>query len=421
MTEREKLLDYLRQLRTPYTKLCRLRFLNADGTTAFAVDNNKRNARAGAFLEDDGVLTAHLQNGSRRTADVTLKNVDGAFDYNLNNLWFGTEIALDMGLVLSDGTEYYRQMGIFLPDEPQERIEPGNRTITYHLTDKWANLDGTMYGTLEGTYEVPLGTNIFAPIVSLLAEDRGNGVPVDRMTPVFTEYYNDKTQDLPDGSTVSMVLSPYTLTIDSESGNIAEVVLGLAKMVNAWAGYDSTGALRLDASQDDIDDAVKPILWSFSQDEAELLGMTYAAHPSQVFNDYIVVGEQLDDYTQPAGRAQNHDAASDTNIERIGRKTVRESRSDYATSRQCMDYAAWKLKRSTVLQKSVSISCKQMFHLDENALVEIVRTDKPGSPTERHLIQGFSIPLSGDKQMTIDCTSVADYPEATLQEWPLTT
>lgn len=417
MTEREKLLDYLAMLRKPFTKICRLRFLNADGTVAFAVDNNPKNKLSGAFLSDEGSLTVNLQNGQRRTATVKLENVDGKFDYNLNNLWFGREVALDMGLILSDGTEYYRQMGIFLLNTPEEGINPDDRSITYNLTDKWSNLDGTLYGNLEGTYIVPISTNIFTPIVSLLAEDKGNGVPVDRITPIFTEYYNDKTQELPDGTVVSVVLSPYTLTVDSDSGTIADVVLGLAAMLNAWVGYDNTGALRVEPSQDDINDADKPILWTFTQNEAQLLGLTYTAKNTEVYNDYIVVGEQIDGNVQPAGRAQNLDPTSDTNINLIGRKTVRESKSDYATATQCRDYAAWKLKRSTVLQKSVSISCTQMFHLEENALVEVVRGDKKGSPTERHLIQGFTIPIAGDQPMTIECTSVADFPDVTLQKW----
>lgn len=420
MTEQEKLHDYLKLLRTPFQKLCRLRFLNADGTVAFAVDNNAKNRFSGAFLADEGELSVNLQNGQRRSASVTLCNVDSDFDYNVNTLWFGTEVALDMGMVLSDGAEYYRQMGVFLLDEPTEKIEPGNRTVTYHLVDKWSNLDGTMFGNLEGTYIVPIGTNIFTPITELLMQDKGNGVILDRVKPVFTNYYNGKTQTLPSGQTASMTESAYTLTIDSENGTIAEVVLGLAGMVNAWVGYDNTGALRVDPSQDDISDENKPVLWSFSMNEAQLLSMDYASHPKDVYNDYIVTGEMLDTNIQPAGRAQNLDASSDTNIYRIGRKTVRESKSGYATSTQCVDYAAWKLKRATVLQKSVSVSCTQMFHLEENSLIEIIRTDKPGSPTERHLIQGFTIPLSGDQPMTIQCTSVSDYPKVTMQTWPLT-
>lgn len=413
MTEEQKYLDYLNMLKRPFTKLCRLRFLNPDGSTAFAVDNNAHNRHSGAFV-DEGSISVNLQNGQRRTAEVKLLNLDAAFDYNVNNLWFGTEIAIDEGLVLSDGSDYYIQQGVFLIETPVESVEPNNRSITYNLVDKWANLDGTLFGNLEGTYECAVNTNIFQPISALLAEDRGNGYPLDRVKPIFTEYYNDKTQELPDGSTVSMVLTPYTLTVDGENGTKADVILGFGEMLNAWVGYDSAGALRLDPSQDDISDKDKPVLFQFSQEETQLLGMTYTIKNTEVYNDYIVIGEMMDDYSQPKGRAENFDGASDTNIKLIGRKTVRYSAAGYATDTQCRDLAVWKLKRATVLQKAVSISCTQIMHISENSLVSIVRTDKEGSPVEKHLIQGFTRPLSYNGAMTINCISVNDGIDITV-------
>lgn len=130
------------------------------------------------------------------------------------------------------------------------------------------------------------------------------------------------------------------------------------------------------------------------------------------------LSENLAVYAQAAGRAQNLDPASDTNVYIIGRKTYRETASGYYTQTQCKDLAEWKLKRTAVLQKAVSISCTQMFHIVENNLIELTRTDKPGSPTERHLIQGFTRPLTSTGEMTISAVSVADFPIATITGWP---
>lgn len=401
---------YLDALRYPFIKLCRLRFLNPDGSTAFALDNNPTGRRAGAFLSE-GNIKVNLQNGQRRTATVTLSNVDGDFDYAINHLWFGQEIALDEGMILPNGAEFYIQQGIFLLDTPRETFQPGDRTITYDLSDKWANLDGTLYGNLEGAHEVSVGTNIFEPITELLEEDRGNGYPVDRVKPIYTDYYNGKSQTLPDGTQAAMTNAPYTLRVDGDGGTLADIVLGLTGMVNAWVGYDRTGALRVDPSQDDILDTDKPLAWRFSTDDVLFLGATYTIKNTEVYNDYIVVGEMLDDNHQPYGRAQNTDPRSDTNIATIGRKTIRESAAGFATDTMCQDLAVWKLKRSSAMQKAVSISCGQMFHLSENELVEIVRTDKEGSPAERHLVMGFSRPLTGTGTMTIDAVSVNDIIE----------
>lgn len=398
---------YLESLRKPFQKLVRLRFLNPDGSVAFALDNDPLNARAGTFLSN-GELHCNLQNGQRRTASVTLSNVDQRFDYNINSLWFGQEVALDEGMVLPNGQEIYFQQGIFLLETPKDELRPAERTITYNLVDKWANLDGTLYGNLEGTYEVEEGTNIFQPITSLLSEDRGNGQKVDNITPIYTDYYNGKTQTMPDGTTVAMTNTPYTLRIDSESGTIAEIILGLMEMLNTWVGYDNTGALRVDPSQDDLLDTAKPVAWQFKLEDFSFLGATYTIKNTEVYNDYIVVGEQLDDYKQPYGRATNTNPQSDTNVQTIGRKTFREQRAGFATNTQCQDLANWMLKRSSILQKSISISCSQILHINENELIEIVRTDKPGSPVERHLVMGFSRPLNGTEQMTIDAVSVND-------------
>lgn len=417
MTNAEKNLAYMQALRRPFMKLCRLRFLNPDGSTAFSLDNNPGNVRSGAFIAD-GTISVNLQNGQRRNATVTISNVDGAFDYNINKIWFGQEIVLDEGLILPNGEDFYIQQGVFLIENPTETIEPGNRTVTYPLVDKWAMLDGTLFGNLEGTYEVKVGTNIFTPIAAILGLPRGNGYPVDRVPPVFTEYYNGKTQKLPDGSDAALTDAPYTLRVEGDGGTYADVVLGLAAMVNAWVGYDNTGALRLDASQDDILDTDKPILWQFSMNEAQILGQSYMMKNTEVYNDYIVLGELLDDNSQPAGRATNYDPMSDTNVYAIGKKTYRESQAGYGTDQMCQDLAVWKLKRATVLQKAVTISCSQMYHLDVNNLVTIIRTDKPGSPVERHLIQGFSRPLASTGSMTISCVSVNDFPEATVTGWP---
>lgn len=414
--------EYLKQLRKPFVKLCRLRFLNPDGTIAFTLDNQERKKNPNQNIHDscafvsEGEITANLQNGIRRTAEVTIVNIDDAYSYNVNNLWFGTTIAIDEGLILDDGSEYYIPQGVFLITEPAEVYQSNNKTVTLHLVDKWAMLDGTLYGNLDATYEVsPDDTNnIFTPIQALLNEDKGNGYKVDSVKPIFTEYYNGKTQTLPDGTSVPLLKPPYTMTIDADGGTLAEVILGLCGMVNALVGYDASGALRVDASQDDIDDQTKPVIWDFSMDnDVSLLGLSYTNNNNEVINDYIVVGEQMDDNSQPSGRAQNLDGKSDTNINIIGRKLYRETASGYATDLQCKDKAVWELKRASVLQKSVSISCSQIMHIDVNKLVTIKRTDKVGSPVERHLVQGFTRTLAGNAEMTISAISVADYPNIT--------
>lgn len=407
----EQYQEYLEALKGDFTKLAKLEFLNPDGSIAFTLDNNPYTSGSEAFLQE-GTLSCNLQNGKRRQATVKLANIDGKFDYAVNNLWFGQQVRLQEGLILPDGTEYYIPQGVFELQTPKESIKPGQKTITYTLVDKWANLDGTLLGNLEDVYMVNAGTNIFSAMASILKlgrYDAGNNsaYPIDSVTPLFTTYYNDKTQLLTDGTTVSMLEAPYDF-ISEASGTYADVLLGLAEMLAAWIGYNQNGRLVVTPSQEDVNDADKPILWDFSMDEKQLLGIDYTHKNTEVFNDIIVVGATNDNNTTARGRAQDTDPKSETCISRVGLKTKRIEMSNYYSNSICQSYADWMLKRYSVLQKSVTITSTQMFHIAENNLITVRRKDKEGSPAEKHLIQGFSRPIGQTGNMTIDAVSVKD-------------
>lgn len=409
--------QYINSVGKPFVKLARLDFLNPNGSVLYTLDNNPLNSKSGAFIQS-GELTVNLQNGMRRTATVTLSNLDGEFDYNVNKLWFGQQVRLWEGMILPSGADFYISQGVFYVKDPNEVFEPGLKQTTLNLVDKWAYLDGTLFGNLDGTYEVPLNSNIFNAIQSVLDLDRGNGQKVDSSPPVFTNYYNGKTTTLPDGTTVPLTNTPYTYRCDGEEGTYADIILEMNTMLAGWIGYDANGQLRLDPSQDDILDTTKPVQWQFSPNNSTFLGATYTVKNSEVYNDIIIIGESLSKYGQTAGRATNYDPKSDTNVNIIGLKTKRYQQSGYYTQDICESLAAFKLKRESVLKKSVSIKCSQMFHLQENNLVTIERTDKYGNPIERHLITGYTRPIAQNGEMVLNCTSANDYPVATITTAP---
>lgn len=409
--------SYLQTVKNQFVKIAKLDYLQPDGSVAFTLDNNPGNRRSGAFIQD-GSLTVNLQNGKRRVANVRLSNIDNEYEYSVNKLWFGQQIRLSEGLILPNGQDFYIPQGVFYVANPEETFMPGEKTVSLNLQDKWSYLDGTLFGRLDGIYEVPLNRPIFTAIRTLLEQPRGNGYPVDNMEPVFTDYYRNQTTTLPNGEVVSDLLMPYTYRCDSENGTYAEIILEMNNVLAGWIGYDQTGRLRIDPSQDDITDYNKPIAWAFSPEERQFLGATYTVKNTDVFNDIIITGESLSEYGNIAGRACNYDPSSDTNINLIGKKTYRESAAGYATRKQCEDLAVFKLKRQTILQKSVTIESTQLFHIQENQLVTIVRPDKPGSPVERHLINGFSRPIAQTGKMTIQATSVQDFPVATIMPLP---
>ncbi len=416
--------QYLFALQKSFQKRSRIEFLQPDGSVAFALDNRfKRgyNTRydTRAFIQD-GNLSVNLKNGQRRNASITLSNLDGAFDYAVNRLWFGQQIRLSMGLVLPDGTDFYLPQGVFYILNPQNIFNPNGRTASFELSDKWCYLDGTLFGTLDAALVISKNRyddNIFKAIASILKFSRFDlditetdaARIVDAVNPVFPSFYNGKTYTTSNGITVPMTAFPYDVTVDSENGTLADAILEMNTFIAGLIGYDPTGTLRIEPSQDDISDADKPVLWAFSPENPTFLGLSESVKNTEIYNDIIVIGEGAED-SSVWGRASNFDPRSDTNINMIGRKTYKEKNAEFWNPIQCEDIAKYFLKTKTVLQKAISIRSSQMFHLMENRLISVKRTDKKGSPIERHIIQSFSLPIGETGEMTINATSVNDFP-----------
>jgi len=431
---------YLSALRSPFKKLAKLEFLQPDNSVAFTLDNNYKRGYTSrydsrAFVQA-GSLSVSLQNGIRRKATVTLSNLDGAFDYSVNKIWFGKRVRLSMGMILPNGQEFYLPQGVFYITNPQKEVSGNLRQMTYSLVDKWAYLDGSLFGKLPFSFEVASGSNIFSSMRSVLKLSTKNlksatNDPfemVDSTEPVFTSYYDSLpsysyTYTTSSGNEVTRTVKPTQTpfqTIVEAGKNLSDIILDLNKGIVGIVGYDPTGAFRVEPSQDDILDVDKPILWNFTPENSELLGYVEVCKDTDVYNDIIIAGEGLND--EPVyGRATNYDPRSDTNVNLIGLKTHFERRADYNNAQQCIDYASWVLKRKTILQKSISIRSSQMFHLMENRLVSIKRTDKEGSPTEKHLIQSFTLPIGETGEMSINACSVNDYQIATTTSSDITT
>lgn len=424
---------YLNALKYPFKKLTRLEFLQPDDSVAFSLDNNFKRGYASqrdsrAFIQS-GNLNVSLQNGMRRKASVTLSNIDNAFSYSINNLWYGKRVRLSMGMVLPDGSDFYLPQGVFYLSNPSENITPSQNVITYSLVDKWAYLDGSLFGILPSSFKVESGSHVFYAIKNALAlsmYDLQNVTSdplkmIDSTTPVFPSYYNTQpstsyTYTNTFGQKVTKTVRAYETAFETLvpiGGKLSELILKLNSTIVGLIGYDPTGALRIEPSQEDIDDSEKPVLWSFSRNDFHLTTQKNTIKNTEVYNDIIVKGSGMQD-EDVFGRATNYDLNSDTNVNLIGLKTKVEDKAEYWKAEQCISYAKWFLKRKTALQKSISIQCTQMFHLLENRLIEIERSDKTGSPKEKHIIQSLSIPLAESGEMTIGAVSVNDFSDLTV-------
>lgn len=429
----ERYLRYLDALLNPFQKLTKLEFLQPDNSVAFFLSNANGYRRGynpkyqSSALVQQGTLSVSFQNGARRKASITLSDIDNAFEYNVNNIWFGQKIRLSMGLVLPDGTDFYLPQMVGLIKNPQSVLSENQKTVTFPLVDKWANLDGSLFGKLTDTYTAKQSTAEYAVYMAIanllktsiydhkLTEDIN--AMIDNVAPIFTNYYDGKNYAVLDGDgsqtrTASMTEIPFDIS-ENGGSNFAQLLLQFNDVLAGIIGYDQTGALRLEPSQTDINDIEKPVLWQFTQRNSTLSQISETIKNDEVYNDVIIVGGGNTD-GGIWGRASNDDPNSDTSISAIGLKTYRETKANYFNTKQCTALAEYYLKSKTILQKSVNITSSQMFHLVENQLVSVQRTDKPHNPTERHLINSFSLPIGETGAMTINATSVADIPNFTV-------
>lgn len=433
MSVENKYYQYLKTLNGPFQKIVRLDFLQPDNSVAFSLGGENQRIKffgenkSLAFVQS-GSLSVSLNNGQRRKATITLSNLDGAFEYNVNKIWFGQQVRLLMGVLLPDDTEFYLPQGVFYIKDPQSTFKPNEKSVTFPLFDKWAYLDGTLSGKITEAYQVKvpeLGTgylNTYTAISSILKlskythQKTTNPLEmIDSVTPVLTNYYvynrytifyDDSVTNTTQATSIPYTACPYDIT-ENAGGNYGHLLLQLNDTFVGLIGYDQTGALRVDASQDYINDTDNPILWNFTPNNSTFLGVTETSKNSEVYNQVVVVGEGKSG-NEVWGSASNYDPLSDTNVNLIGLKPYYERKAEYWNSTQCADLAEYLLKRKTVLQKSITIECSQMFHLYENCLVTVQRTDKKGKPIEKHLINSFTIPIGETGNMTINATSVND-------------
>lgn len=386
--------DYLEAVKKPVLVPClKLEWLNPDDTIAYEITTDLYNT--------NGTLNVTNQSGCRRTFNLQIHNVDGKYDIDVNKVWLGQKVKLYLGLYI-DGTPYLIQQGVFYLTNPTDIMNTAENCIQLNCTDKWAFLDGTLFGNLDGIYKVPVNANIFSAVKSLLLTDRGNGIPIDSTKPNISSFFNTKMTALSNGELVSVLNTPFTATID-KGQTYADVLLQFNTMLAGVIYYDTVGRLNIEPNETDLLDKDKEILYKFDQNNCDILGKSREFKFTDVYNDILCVGATTNGYLAK-GRASNTNVKSDLCVQRIGRKTKVYEDTNYYTDGLCQDWANYLLRTNTILQTSVNLTTVPLYHLDVNKLITITNP-KNHLKEEKFLINSLSIPL-GLGQMTISASSI---------------
>lgn len=158
---------YINKLKTGFYKTAvKVSWLNDDETIKEEFTNE--------LYDINGSLSVNYQNGARRSCTIVVSNDNGKFPVDYNNIWLGQKFQLWVGIYLDDNTPYYISQGIFYIKNPKETYNPEKKTLTLQGVDKWAYLDGSLFGYLRGTYKSLPRQNIKTLVSGLLNKSKYN-------------------------------------------------------------------------------------------------------------------------------------------------------------------------------------------------------------------------------------------------------
>ena len=331
------------------------------------------------YLLDGGSVSITFQNGVRKNASIELDNSDRKWNPSpvSGYLWKDTKFRIDIGLQLSKG-EVWRQLGVFIPNDPTIAFAPDNKTVSLQLSDKFASLDGTLGGKIANSITIALDSNIKDAISTLLKEERMYNYPYD-VKPIHfpTTYNNEKTA--------------YTITKTDET-TVGEIITELAEMLSCDIYYDDFGFLTVEEGDYTLDVSDEEVIWDFDENDMEFLENSISVDFSKLYNVVTVIGANINGdlitYT-----AQNENPKSQSNIWTVEPNTLRVQDDNIYSVDLAKQRAEYELFKQGLLSISYNFQCTFMPHLNVNKIVNVSNS----SYSFKHvpfLIQSINIPIS---------------------------
>lgn len=338
-------------------------------------------------------LSCGSGNGPRYAGTLTLADPKGLFHPGSDRLPHDALLRLRLqqpnGAVLP--------LALCRPVAVQHTLSSNTRTARITLRDKWADLDGTLGGTLQGAHVVPAGSEIFTTLRALLRLGRYDALPnspypIDPLPPLFTTWYQGRSQLLPGGSTVPLTILPHDLVLEG-GRTLGDVVLALADVLSARVGYDPCGRLTLQPGDQALPPARLPLRRRFTAQDPDLFSFAPLADLAGTVNEVIVLGGETDGV--PAlGLARNTDPADAGCIGRVGlHSRVLECPGLYSND-QCQSYAKRTLELERGAGRSLLLRCAPIAALQPGDLVALQRPDLPDTPEQRLQVQGYTLHLN---------------------------
>ena len=362
----------------------RLFVLNPDETINYEIPEED-------IIINSGNFTENYQNGQRKSVNINLINVDGKYTPSINTIWVHDRFRFDIGLEF-DGQVYWFPRGIYILGNPSADHQDSDKQVGLTLVDKFAVLEGKA-GTLEATYEIPVGSDIEQAIMGILTLDNGSGYPIDLKPIIYDRAFKG-------------LKMPYTLSKDAGS-TLGEMLLEIGTILNAEVYYNSQGNLCFININETTLDIQKASLWDYSDEDRDYGNATANYDFENAINEVHVVGDNINNKIFSA-MAKNENPVSPLCIQRIGRRIEYINDSNIYSDDLAQQRANYELRKFGILKTTMNVQVSFNPLLFVNNLVTI--TDKYYNLTrEKFLIQSISYTIGNESQMTVRCSNIVNF------------
>ena len=379
-------ISYLTEVlnRSIYKTHFRVLVLNPDETIDYEIPQED-------IIINSGNFTENYQSGQRKSLNINLINIDSKYTPSINTIWVHNKFRLDIGLEF-DGFIYWFPRGVYVLGNPSATHQDSDKQVALALVDKFAILEGKA-GTLETTYEIPVGSDIKEAIIGILTLDNGSGYPIDLKPIIYDRSYEG-------------VKMPYTLSKDAGS-TLGEMLLEIGTILNAEIYYNSQGNLCVININETTLDTQKAVLWDYSEENDDYFSSSANYDFENAVNEVHVVGDNIENEIFSA-MAKNENSLSPLCIQRIGRRIEYINDSNIYTDDLAQQRANYELRKLGILKTTFNINVSFNPLLFVNNLITI--TDSYyGINRERFLIQSISYTIGNENQMTISCSNINNF------------
>lgn len=333
-----------------------------------------------------GNVNFDSQSGSRRTCSLTLNNFDKSYIPTPDSkMWINNKFRLKSGYLYginNDQALMYNQ-GIYCLGNPSILSSPNRKEVTIQGLDKWAWLDGTLGGKIEGKLFIPKNTRVDYAIKHII-----------------TEYTSEKKYviDICDEEIPYSIEKLYGTTV-------AEVLNEIANIVSYQIFYDNDGFLRFRKKIEPEEYNQIPIAYSYTT-EGLYLESTRELNWNDVRNSIEVIGDTLDSGVTIRAISQDN-SDSEFSISKIGLKhDIVEDTNIYSTS-LAQTRSDWELQKKIMVAESIRAPIIPNFSHNLDDIINI--EDENNGATQNYVIQNISYDISFNSIMNIGLWAIRDW------------